>query len=133
MKLTATEIALAQRLEAMPNCPPIAWPNRVFNTPPPYLEFRHSSTAVNDESLDGTRPYRMGLALVTVIIAADQFTTPANTIADAIEEHFPKGLRLPITGGEVLITKPSEAVPGFMDGVYWRIPVRITYQTAPTS
>lgn len=130
----AIETALGQRLAALPNVPPIAWPNANYDPKAPnavpYIEFIHSPVQRLDDTLDASDERQEGLALMTVIIARGQFTRPANALADAIAARFPNGLRLPLTtGDDVMLTKPTDIVAGFTDGVYYRVPVRLTYRT----
>lgn len=132
----AIETALGQRLAALPNVPPIAWPNANYDPKAtgavPYVEFVHSPVQRLDDTIDASDERQEGLALMTVVIARGQFTGPANALADAIAAHFPNGLRLPLsTGDDVMMAKPTDVIQGFTDGIYWRVPVRVTYRTAP--
>lgn len=129
------ETALGQRLDTLDPSYPIAWPNKDFDPKAagnlPYIEFQHVPTLRSDESIDASLTVQTGIALMTVVTARDAFTGQANTIAQAVADLFSYGLRLSVTGGTVMIAKPADPVPGFTDGVYWRLPVRVNYRTTP--
>lgn len=129
------ETALGQRLHALSPSYPIAWLNKDYDPKAanavPYIEFAHIPTARTDASIDGSLTVQSGIALLTVVTARDAFSTQGNTIANAVAALFPYGLRIPVTGGTVMITKPADPVAGFGDGVYWRQPVRVNYRTTP--
>jgi len=129
MTFANIETALGKRLQTMANCPPIAWPNQDFTPQGTYLEFRHSPTARDDNTGTGTQPVQIGIALVTVITPAGGFANAANALAQQIADRFPMGLRLTEGGATVLINQPTEPAPGFTDGAYYRLPVRIRYTT----
>ena len=130
MTFDQLETALGQHLEDMPACPPIAWPNKGAPGAVPYLELRNSpNTRTNPVLSGGGHNVLAGIFLVTVVAPRGAFTGPANAIAQAVADRFPKALRLPAGTGNVVITGPSEPVPGFTDGTHWRVPVRIRYTT----
>ena len=130
MTLDQIETALGQHLEAMPDCPPIAWANMDAPNATPYLEVRHAPNTRDTPVIDGTGfPVQTGIFLVTVVAARGAFTRPANTLAQAIADRFRKTLRLPTAGGSVVISRESEPAPGFTDGTHWRQPVRVHYTT----
>ena len=135
MKFGEIENALGQRLAS--TCPQykIAWPNRTFDPAQPgalpYLEFRHVPGERDDLSFDASYTFQTGIALVTVVTDRGNFSHQANTIAQSVADTFPYGLRMPVGDEVVLITKPSDFGTGFVDGVYFRQPVRIFYRTAP--
>lgn len=130
MTLVEIETALGQRLTGISPVPRVAWPNKDAALAVPYLEFRHVPVSVEDDTLDSTARRQVGLVLITVVAARDEFATVANDLAQTVQARFPRGLRLPVAGkGQILISRHPEAVPPFQDGVYWRQPVRITYQT----
>ena len=130
MTLDQIETALGQRLEAMPACPPIAWPNKDAPGTVPYLEFRHAPNTRRMPGISGQGlPILDGILLVTVVAARDKFTGPANAIAQAVADRFPQALRLTAGAGRVVITDASEFGQGFTDGTHYRQPVRIRYTT----
>lgn len=112
---------------------PVAWPNADYNPKVanaiPYLEFRHEPVARVDEVLDGGFTRQIGLALITVVAERGKFTSSANSLAESVAEIFPKALRLAGSNGNVVINAPAEIAPSFTDGIYWRVPVRVSYVT----
>ena len=129
MTFDEIEKAVGQHLTGMSSCPPVAWQNKDASPALPYIEFRHVPNTVTDDTIDGTGIMHQGLFLLTVVVARDKFTTQANTIAQAIATRFPKALRLTAGSGKVLINAPPSLGAGFVDGVYWRQPVRLSYLT----
>lgn len=135
MNFVTIEQALGMQLVGMSPSYPVAWPNKDYDPKAsgavPYLEFRHVPASVTDESIDASMHVQTGLALITVVVSRDGFSTDANDIAQAVADMFPMGLRIDAGSGVVMITKPAEPVAGFVDGTYWRQPVRVNYRTAP--
>lgn len=130
MTFNDIEEALGRHLAAMTNCPPIAWENRVSGHDSPYLTARRIPTARIDDTLDCIGAYESGIYLVTIIADGGGFTTEANTIAQQVADHFPKGLRLPAGAGNLVMNRAPEPVPGFHDKAkHWCVPVRFYYQT----
>jgi hypothetical protein len=125
------ENALGEYLAGMDDCPPIAWPNKDYSGAVPYIEFRHAPNGRTDVTIDGGFVSSQGIVLLTVVVERDKFTNEANTLAWDIIARFPRGLRLDLDDGQVLIYQPTDLAPGFVDGVYWRQPVRVFYQTTP--
>lgn len=135
MNFQQIETALGQRLSGLSPAYPIAWPNKDYDPTGvdkvPYIEFRHVPSARDDDSIDGSFAVQTGIALLTVVVSRDAFTNQANTIAQAVADRFSYGLRMTAGSGVVMVAKPAELATGFVDGVYWRQPVRVNYRTAP--
>lgn len=131
MTFDEIETLVGQHLAAMDDVPPIAWPNAKFIVDGTYIEFRHAPIEQIDETISGGYAYHSGLFLITVVTEAGKHNTEANTLAQAISNHFPKALRISSDNGNVLITSPPSLGSGFQDGVFWRQPVRISYITEP--
>lgn len=130
MTFAQIENALGQRLATMAAVPPIAWPNADAPGAVPYLQVSHfPNTRTNPVLSGGGHNVLTGIFLVTVVAPRNAFTGPASTIAQAVADRFPKALHLTAGDGHVVITDPSEPVPGFTDGTYWRVPIRIRYTT----
>lgn len=128
--LSGIETALEQALEAIPQVVRVAWPNRTSDPARPFVMFQHVPTVWGDRTLTGGSTVAEGFVTVTVVIAQNQFTGPANTLADQIIAAFPKGRRISIGGGSSLVvTKPVAPVLGFANMADWRLPLRIDYQT----
>jgi len=131
MTLNEIETALGQHLADIDDMPPIAWPNRTF-TPPAdglYVEFRHVPGERVDDTVSGGYPYQSGIALLTVVTKAGEFSTAANELAQSIADAFPKALRLAVGGGFVLMYAPARFGTPFQDGAYWRQPISVFYLT----
>lgn len=128
--MNGIEQAVGQHLTTMPDCPPIAWPNKDFTPAGTYIEFRHAPNERIDDTIDAAGAYQTGLFLLTVVSAKDRFTTAGNALAAKIMARFPKGLRLDAgTDGTVLIYAPANPGVPFPDGAYWRQPVTLRYLT----
>lgn len=126
-------IALGAHLGDMFPLPPIAWPNHRITPAMPYLFPQVVRGSRTDPSVAGDFAISNGQYLVTVVSELDEFTVAAEKLADDVAEHFPMGLRLAVTGGEITIMQPPEILQGFPDAVSWRIPVRITYRALKES
>jgi hypothetical protein len=137
MTFAEIETAIGQRLADLDPAYPIAWPNKDYDPKAdgavPYIEFRHVPTLRSDDSLEGGHEYQTGIALLTVVTMRDSFSTQGNLIAGALAGLFYYGLRITTDDGFVQVMKPADPVAGFVDGVYWRQPVRVTYRTSTQS
>lgn len=129
MTFNEIETALGQHLEQMTDAPDIAWPNKDFTPNGLYVEFRHVPNTRTDAVISGGFPIQIGIALLTVVTAKDQFTSEANTVAQNIADRFPKATRLTAGDGKVVISDSASLATPFVDGVYWRQPVRVPYIT----
>lgn len=129
MTFQELETAIGQHLEAMTDCPPIAWPNQNFTPSGLYLEFRLAPNEVLDPVISGGFEYEVGLVLITIVAPRGEFSTEANTLAEQIAQRFPKALRLPAGDGNVVINAPTSRATPFPDGTYWRQPLRVSYVT----
>lgn len=143
MKRADITTALKDRLADAALGLPIAFPNVGFDpamTPRPYLEVqwpaaRRTGGMQASGFLDAGEVEReFGRMSVSVVAHADKDPTtgvggegPANDHADDIAGLFPEGLVLPITGGEITITKPADIRGGYRDDADWRVPVIIEY------
>lgn len=129
MTFDEIETALGKQLDGINGIAPIAWPNKNFEPCDLYVEFRHSPNQRVDDTIDGIGAYQFGLALFTVVSAANRFSKEANAEAQKIADAFPKALRLNTTSGTVVITGAVTPGSGFQDGAYWRQPLSVTYIT----
>lgn len=122
------ENAIGQHLAGMGSTP-IAWPNDDFTPNGTYIEFRHVPGERVDEVISGGFAYQNGIVLLTVVTPSGGFATAANTLAAQIATRFPKALRLPAGGGNVVISAPANPGTPFQDGAYFRKPVSVRYIT----
>jgi len=68
-----------------------------------------------------------GFMQVTVVADLDQFSGPAETIADNIAAHFPKALRLTDDTGAVTVLDAPNIMQAMRDESDWRVSVQIDY------
>jgi hypothetical protein len=131
MTLDELETALGQQVDAIADGTPIAWPNRDYDPADgvPYIEFRHSPVSVDDPTGNGEYEYQRGLLLLTVVTERGKYSGEANGIAQALREGFRKSLRLSAGSGNVVINAPPSFGSPFVDGVYWRQPLVVSYIT----
>jgi len=131
MNMDDIEQAIGERLLTLSPAPAVAWPNKSYSGAVPYVEFRHVPNGILNETIDGSFSRMQGIFLLTVVTERDKFTAEANTIAWSIVELFSIGLRLAVPGGYLVVSQSTDVAPGFVDGVYWRVPVRVFYVTSP--
>lgn len=121
--------ALKGRLLTVAGVIPVSWPGLDFVPGAEYIEFRHAPVGRFDNTGAATVAYQEGIALITAVVKAGIGEKRVEQIADTIRAGFPMGLRITAGSGKVLITKPADPVPGFTDGAYYRLPVRVDYTT----
>jgi len=121
----------------------IEWPNVSTGQLPdrPYLGVGFEVAARSGGTLKGNEVTReVGRMIVQVVTeragemaaGAPQGEDAAYDHADSVAALFPEGLRLSITGGQVVVTAPPEIRGGFPDESDWRVPVVIRYQATST-
>lgn len=95
----------------------------------PYLIVAIEARNRADDSLEGgTFLTETGILGVSVVVDEGTYTQVATDHADTLEELFPSGLTIPITGGKIKITAPADIKPGFNAGAEYRVPVLIRYR-----
>lgn len=127
ISLAKIETALGQHLAGMTGVPPIAWPNKDANPLRPFLAFDHIPGSRTDPTLDGNGETVTGQVHISVVVAENVFTAPANVIADLVMARFAYMTRIVFDDGVILVTKPPEALTGYKDGPDFRVPVRVDY------
>jgi hypothetical protein len=131
MNEVAIANAIGQRLAAAPSLGTIVWENKDATPARPYLQFELVRVNRRNLTIESSAPVSRGFAVVTIVADVDKFATSATQIADSVAARFPFGLRLPISGGGVVvIIQPPSILQGFRDGPDWRVPVRIEYEAA---
>lgn len=146
--MTPREImrALGERLLSDGLLPPIMWPNQhgqpqdsVYATPAnslgeklPFLAVDYVPVSRTDPTVAGEQTIARGYIVVSVMAASGGLTGEADEIAQRVMALFPKGFRFAVPGGDLVVIKPAEDLPGFpdRDGAAWRLPVRIDFEAA---
>lgn len=108
----------------------IAWPNQNAPGSKPYIVFGMVRVNRRDDTLEGVQTISRGQLLLTVVTGEGISTRTANEKADQIAALFPKGRRIPVTGGEIVIIKPADVREGFPQDGDWRVPVIIDYEAS---
>lgn len=130
MREAAISNALTVRLAEAPVLANIVWENKDALPVKPYLVFENVRTGMQNYTLASGSPVGEGYLMISVVTDTDAFDTDATVIADNVAERFPYGLRLAVAGGgHVLIRGTPRLLQGFNDGINWRVPVRVDYQT----
>lgn len=104
---------------------PVAFENVAF-IPPASLYVRAFllSGETQNPSLGGSHQRRIGLFQVSVVAPVNGGARPAETVAEALEALFPRGLTV---GPAQVDTTPSIA-PALSDGERYTVPVSIRYR-----
>ena len=129
MKTADIRNALKARLAGGSLAPGAAWPNVDYAGARPYFAVstetieREGGTLKGDEVLSETGQFN-------VVIVVDQGggEDDALDFADAVAALFPEGHRIPITGGEIIITRPADIRGGYPDDADYRVPVIVRYR-----
>ena len=137
MSATAIENALKSHL-ATTTVLPKAWPKQDFVVPPipaenaarqawGYIAVDFIKAATTDRTIGARSPEYAGRLIATVVVAKDSSSGAGNAHADAVAAAFPMGLRIPAGDVTITIMQPPHVREGMPDGLYWRVPVSITY------
>lgn len=108
----------------------IAWPNVTFALPAgTYLRVDSLRNTTDRLTIANDGPHRQqGIMQVTVNGQLDDGEPALLDIAGQIADHFPAGLRLPFTGGEVRIAKrPDVASLKDDQNARWLVPVSVPW------
>lgn len=124
--MTEAEIteAIGARLLATAGLPEVVWENKAASPDVPYVRAEIVFVGADDPTIAGGAEVKTGFMMASVIGPLDEFTTPGLTLARAIADQFPFGLRM----DGVLIHKPSEVLRGYRDDTNWRTPVRVSFR-----
>lgn len=130
MTLNDIETAFGQALTSVSGVERIAWPARVSDPLRPFVMFQHAPGDWLDRTMTGGgKVQASGAVVLTAVTSLGSFTTAANTLASSLLAAFPKGRRLAITGGCVVVTG-VRPLPGTQDGADWRQPIEVSYTTS---
>lgn len=122
--------ALETRLASVSGSPQIGWDNTEFE--PPAGEVILLAHLLRGETVSrtlGTPELTMeqGIFQVSVLAPRGSGSKSAEDVADAVREHFPKGLSLSSGGLSVRIARRGSVTPARQDGAWHRIDVSIPY------
>ena len=109
-----------------------AWPNVGHGGELPYIEVEWPAATRSSPALKGGATIETGRMSAAVAVAVDIGEAEANDLADAIAALYPKGLRLPITGGVVTVVDACDIRPGYRADNEWRVPVIVKYRAHST-
>jgi hypothetical protein len=128
MKRKDITTALKARLEEGATGIPGAWPNVGYSGVTPYFDVQWPAANRTTPALNGGTVIEEGRMSAAVAVDADTGEAEANDFADTIAALFPKGLRLPITGGVITIADACDIRPGYRADDEWRVPVIVKYR-----
>lgn len=94
----------------------------------PCVLFQHVPVTRSDPTLKGGKTIADGFAQFSVVAPLNKFTNQANAIANQIAALFPVAKRITLADGKVTIMRPVMPGDGYIDGAYWRVPVRVNYR-----
>lgn len=122
--------AMMQRL-ATAAIAPVYYENQdATPTARPFLFAEYVPTGHADPTIAGGAGQVTGFMSVTVVIAEGTFATAAIGLADQIDALFPKGLRLAVASGSVVISGKARRMKGYQDGSDYRLQVRVPFRAS---
>ena len=124
------EIAVGFHLGSMAGAPTIVRSNQDANPARPFISFTHHPVSrMRPGIAGGGAVVESGYFALSLVIARNQFATPANNLAALITARFPKGLPLTVGAGSIVISEDARiSGPGYVDMQDWRLPMRIDYR-----
>lgn len=129
-------IALRNRLQTTPSAPVIVEPGQTYPASPdtPFV-------LIQDERLDNPRRFvttsakerQRGIFALAVMTPLEWTHAQSLGLAGAVAGRFPKGLVLPVAGGNpVRIERPGQLVAAaYRDGAFNRQPVNVYWACRP--
>lgn len=128
--ITQIRAALETRLAALSNAPDIGWENTEFE--PPEDEVSMLAYLLRADTVSRTLgvpevTMEQGVFQVSVLAPRGAGSGAAEAVAEAVREHFPKGLSLDAGGVSVRIARRGSVTPARQDGAWHRIDVSIPY------
>jgi hypothetical protein len=126
------EAALGSRVAILVLAPPlpVAWPNNVFASPPPYLRvdfFRNRNERI---AIKGSAPHRRpGILQITAVTPLNVGPATATSIAGRVAEHFPADLLLDYDGISVRIEAAPDVLSATKEDASWDCIVSIRHET----
>ena len=106
----------------------IAFPNKDHGGEKPHIKVQFSGRTQIGNALKGGQIDRVnGVLQLTVISDVGIQSRPSNTMAQTIANLYGAGDIIPITGGNIVISRKPDIRDGYRDGSDWRVPVIIRY------
>jgi hypothetical protein len=129
MREVDIENGLYAQLAAAGMAIPIAWPNQDYTGQRPYLEVSLTGGKRRGGSLKGGQiTYSKGILAVVAVTQVDDSTQSGSEYAELVADAFAEGLRINITGGQIVIWKPTDVIKGYKDENDWRTPAVVHYE-----
>lgn len=109
---------------------PIAVENVEFSPPADgkYCEMHLLPAAPVDAVLGAEWHFEVGIAQITLVYPGGKGTGAGEAKAEEIRNLFFRGLTLIEDGIQVEVTRTPAQAKGFPDGVFWRIPISVSWQ-----
>lgn len=111
---------------------PVAYPNVEFEPPADgsgFIDFQMVWADAQDLSLKSSKDVSGRLVLV-LAMPLNGGTLKSLGFAKELAELYPKNLRLPLpSGGHVRISNSPSIRTGYRDGLYWRTPIVVPFQS----
>ena len=134
MSIIAVETALEQRLQGMPNVPPIAWEDVSYTpkTGVAYLKVYHLHNTPRDKYLEGGSAELVGIFQVTVVHPAGKGNVAAKLLAERVAAVFDPVQELEAGNHTVSLTQTPAIAAGTPDeGGWYEVPISIPWRAFP--
>lgn len=124
--------ALSAALETHPL--PKAWPNAGYDPKAPgaapYIAVAFVLPPATDATMDSSAPVLSGRLIATLVRPGGDGPLAAHRQAASLAALFQRGQRIAAGAQVITITDHPSIGEGFEDGVYWRVPVRVSFTAA---
>lgn len=133
MAILETDItaAIKARIDGAGLIWPIAWQNVDHNgMPKPYIVVSVVKISRRDDTLNGENTISLGRVVATTVTAQGIGARTGELKAQQFAALFPMGLTIPVTGGQIVFTKPADINEGFPQDADWRTPVVCQYEAS---
>lgn len=123
--------ALGTRVASLVLSPPlpVAWPNKSFSAPPPYLRVDYFRNRNERIAIKGSAPHRrLGILQISVVAPLNAGPDAALSIAGRVAEHFPADLVLDYDGISVRIEAAPDVLSAVKEDASYDTPVSIRWE-----
>ena len=130
MSLATVRIALEKKLATLTPAVSIAYENTAF-TPvagTPYLKVNLLPNTPNNDTMGQAVYFERGIFQVTACYPLNAGTAAAGLKAQAIRNHFKRGVTMVESGITVIVMKTPNIAPALVDADRYSIPISIEYQ-----